>query len=518
MSHTMLKNIVIHLALIAFALALLGGCALPTLNNRSISSALPQTQAMHTRIGRAVESRISEHDNESGIHLLGNPLDAFAARMLLAAAAEQTLDVQYYIWHGDSTGTLLLSALYDAAGRGVRVRLLLDDHGTGGLDKDLAALNSHPNVEVRLFNPFATRRAKWLGFITNFMRANRRMHNKSFTADNSATVIGGRNIADEYFGATTGVLKQDLDLLAVGSVVADVSSDFDKYWASQSAYPAERLLANANADSVNSTVSAWQELSPERESYLKVVRDTLFVRDLLQGELPLEWARTKMVSDNPAKGLGRVNGHKLLINHLPEVLGQPQSDLLLVSPYFVPTAAGVNTFVALADKGVNVEILTNAMEATDVLPVHAGYAKRRKALLKAGVKLYELRQLSSEVKRNTIVGTFGSSASSLHAKTFAVDRERIFIGSFNFDPRSMHLNTELGFVIESPMLASLVQDEFQEQVKVNAYEVKLDQRGKLYWVEYIDGKEQLHATEPGATLGRRIAIRILTFLPIEWLL
>ncbi len=514
------KKTIIGFTLITSALLLLGGCTLPNLDNRSVSSVLPAAEASKTRLGQAIAPRLADQGDNSGIHTLGNPRAAFAARMLLADTAERTLDVQYYIWHGDVTGTLLLNALRKAAQRGVRVRLLLDDNGTAGIDAELAALAVESNIEVRLFNPFLLRKAKWFGYVSNFGRANRRMHNKSFTADNSATVIGGRNVGDEYFGATSGVLKQDLDVMAVGPVVQDVSDDFDRYWASQSSYPLQSIVPLDAAGQATMSTPAEQDSSDaaKRESYVRAMRNTTFVRDLLQGELPLEWAPTTLISDDPAKGIGEAAAEDLLIHQLDEILGKPESSVVLVSPYFVPTKTGTEAFVALANKGIDVAILTNALEATDVLPVHAGYAKRRKTLLEAGVKLYELRQLSDDVKRNKSAGPFGSSSSSLHAKTFAVDSERVFIGSFNFDPRSMHLNTELGFVIESPNLAQETEAEFFQKIIVTAYEVKLNEQGKLYWVEQQGSKKVRHDKEPGVTLGKRAALKILTILPIEWLL
>ncbi|MFA7554765.1 MAG: phospholipase D family protein [Spongiibacteraceae bacterium] len=494
---------------------------MPSLESRESSFALPVSAAENTRLGKAVASRLDEQVENSGIHLLDNPHEAFAARMLLASTADRTLDLQYYIWHGDVSGTLLLNALHQAAMRGVRVRLLLDDNGTAGLDRELAALATHPNIQIRLFNPFTLRKAKWLGYITHFGRANRRMHNKSFTADNRATIIGGRNVGDDYFGATSGVLKQDLDLLAIGPIVQKVSDDFDRYWSSQSAYPVEQIVAAVDSEQATDIIGSGQKFNNDGRggSYLDAVRNTSFVSELLSGKLPFEWAATKMVSDDPAKGLGKADKDGLLIHRLTPIIGRPQDSLVLVSPYFVPTLAGVEFFADIANQGVTVNILTNAMEATDVLPVHAGYAKHRKALLKAGVKLYELRRTSTDPKpHKSAAGPFGSSSSSLHAKTFAVDGQRIFVGSFNFDPRSMHLNTELGFVVESPVLARAIADEFSNKAALTAYEVKLDAHGKLYWLEQRGASSIRHDTEPGATIGKRIALRILSVLPIDWLL
>lgn len=502
------------------AVALVAGCALPSLEKRSVSSALTAAEASRTRLGEALAEKVEQHGQTSGIHVLDNPRDAFAARVLLARAADRTIDVQYYIWQNDVTGTLLLQALSEAAERGVRVRILLDDNGTSGLDDKLITLNASPNIEVRLFNPFAQRKLKWLGYLTNFGRANRRMHNKSFTADSAASIIGGRNVGDDYFGATNGALKEDLDLLMVGPVVGEVAGDFDKYWASESAYPIELLLPAAKPAASEPTSFARLAANDESAAeYLHAVRSSPLARDLINGELALEWAPAKLISDSPAKGVGRTYAPERLVDALDQVLGDPQRSLMLVSPYFVPTRAGVDAFVNLAQRGVAVSILTNSLEATDVLPVHAGYAKYRKPLLEAGIRLYELRQLPGGGDRNKSAGPFGSSSSSLHAKTFSIDRQRVFVGSFNFDPRSMHLNTELGVVVESPQLADRFENEFDIRAPEMAYQLELDASGNLNWLEArADGEEKSYQADPGITLLERVVLGVLSVLPIEWLL
>ena len=505
--------------------SLLGGCStLPSLDKRSTSTALLDTDT--TRLGRAIAPRVDAHPGNSGIYPLPDGRDAFAARALLAQAAERTLDAQYYIWHKDMTGTLLFEALHAAADRGVRVRLLLDDRPTSGLDTTLAALDAHPNIEVRLFNPFVIRQPRALGFITDFSRANRRMHNKSFTADNQVTIIGGRNVGDEYFDATGGFVFVDLDVMAVGPVVKDVSKDFDRYWASGSSYPVDRLLPPADPALIAELASAASliERDPAAAAYMEALRHFPFVRELIEGRLPLEWAPTRMVSDDPAKGLGLALPKALLLQKLKTIIGEPATEMALVSAYFVPAAAGTEAFADLAERGVNVTVLTNSLEATDVAPVHAGYAKRRKSLLEAGVTLYELRRLSPDTganKRAALVGSSGSSGSSasgLHAKTFAVDRSCVFIGSFNFDPRSAKLNTEMGFVIDSPALAQQIAAAFDSSIPANAYEVRLSDSGGVYWIERREGKWLRHDTEPGTSLWQRAGVWFLSLLPIEWLL
>jgi putative cardiolipin synthase len=511
---------------IAMTLPLLAGALvsrartrwLPALAERSVSSALLDTGA--TRLGCAIAPQVASNPRLSGIHGLRDPLDAFAARILLARTAERCLDLQYYIWHRDLTGTLLLGELLAAADRGVRVRLLLDDNDTVGLDESLAALDAHPNVEVRLFNPSVIRRPRWLGYLIDPLRLNRRMHNKSFTADGQATIVGGRNVGDEYFGAGDGVLFTDLDVLAIGPVVREVSEQFDRYWASDSAYPADCLLAAAGPEETTRLHREAGDVSngPAAAKYAAAVAGSALVRELLGGALRHEWAATRMISDDPAKALGKEAPRTLLVDKLGAILGDARTEVDLVSPYFVPTAAGVTALTALARRGVRVRVLTNALEATDVAAVHAGYAKRRRPLLEAGIALYELRRQGPEPARGHTSVRGSSSASSLHAKTFAVDRRRAFVGSFNFDPRSARLNTELGFVIESPVLAGRIHTAFDDDVKARAYEVGLSAGGKLHWIERRDGHELRHDVEPGADRWRRAMVRVLEKLPIEWLL
>lgn len=504
-------------------LLVLGGCGqLPPLGERVESSAYTDTAG--TRLGRAVAALAAAHPGRSGVLPLPEGRQAFAVRMRLADAAERSLDLQYYIWRTDLTGTLLLDALRRAADRGVRVRLLLDDNNTAGLDPWLAALDSHPHIEVRLFNPFVQRGWRWLGYLGDFARLNRRMHNKSFTADNQVTVVGGRNIGDEYFGAGQDLSFIDLDALAVGEVVSRVSADFDRYWASASAYPAAALLPAAGAQAL--APLAEQAMRSERVAaaapFLEALRRRDQVQRLQDGVLPLEWTTVRLVSDDPAKALdgGAPQDQGSVAQRLAEAMGEARRELLLVSPYFVPTDAGTAALAGLARRGVAVGVLTNSLAATDVPAVHAGYAKHRRELLAAGVRLLELKPEPEDTgpRAPGDRGLPGSSGASLHAKTFAIDRERIFIGSFNLDPRSASLNTESGFVIDSPRLASLLSEVF-DAAPARAYALRLGADGDPEWVEAAaDGPPRVHASEPRSALWRRALVRLLSWLPIEWLL
>ena len=498
---------------------LVQGCAvLPSLEGRHASSAL--NDVGDTRLARSLSPLEAVHPGLSGLLILPNGPDSFAARMRLADAAERTLDVQYYIWRADMTGTLLLSALRRAADRGVRVRLLLDDNNTVGMDSLLATLAVYPNMEVRLFNPFASRSARWWQYASDFRRLDRRMHNKSFTADNRATIIGGRNVGDEYFDAGQNLLFVDLDILAVGAVVRDVSRDFDRYWSSDSAYPAERVLAHVAPGSKASLDTAAEEVAraPAALEYLDALARHPFVRALLERRLPLEWAVAQLVSDDPAKGLGDASmPEQRLWLQLQQRLAPPTRELELVSPYFVPAKADVEALSRLVRDGVKVTVVTNSLEATDVAAVHAGYIRRRRQLLGAGVALLEVKRASpAPLSGSALPGS--SSGTSLHAKTASIDRARAFVGSFNFDPRSKELNTELGFVIDSAAIAGEIADAVDSKLASRAYRLDLTATGSLRWTERVDGKEVRYDDEPRTTFWQRLRVRLLSLLPIEGLL
>ncbi len=507
------------LALLIAACMLAGCSTLPSHEGRLASHALPRDD--NTRIGRAIAPRAAGQTGLSGVNALLDGRDAFAARIMMADTAERSLDVQYYIWRNDTTGMLMLRALRAAAARGVRVRLLLDDNNTAGLDGALAVLDAHPNIEVRLFNPYRWRQLRFLGLLADFKRLNQRMHNKSFTADGQVTVVGGRNIGDEYFDATGQVLFADLDILAVGAVVDAVQRDFDRYWNSRSAYPAAVLLPPA-ANGMAAELSARHDRAatdPAAQAYLDAMKKSSFVSALTQKTLPLEWVPVELVSDDPDKVLGGAPEAGLAYQ-LPGKFGEPASQVDLVSPYFVPGANWAARFGLLASNGIKVRILTNSLEATDVKAVHAGYGRWRKQLVASGVKLLELKRtwpLNGEPRRSG--GPGGSSGSSLHAKTFAVDQARMFVGSFNFDPRSADLNTEMGFVIDSPAMAQRMSSVLDKQIMARAYEVRLAPDGQLRWVERnAAGTETWHATEPGASWWQRGSVALMALLPIDWLL
>lgn len=508
----------------------LGACSLPApVQPPQATQAIAPDMSAQTALGQAhtaLRQQAQAPATHSGFYALGDPREAFAARSLLARAAQHTLDVQYYIWRHDKTGLLLLHELLLAADRGVRVRLLLDDGGTTGLDDALQALHSHPNAEVRLVNPLPLRGwLKPLGYVTDFRRAQRRMHNKSFSADGQASIVGGRNVGNEYFGATDGVVFADLDVLAIGPAVLAIEQDFDRYWNHVAAYPVDQVAHPVAPGALEGLRRSGQALvqSPAAQDYRQALEATPFVQHLLQAQLPMDWAVAHLVSDPPEKIQGQAPSTALIGEQLRRAIGTPTQSLDLVSPYFVPTAAGVQAFAQLRAQGLRVRILTNALEATDVAIVHSGYAKYRKPLLQAGIALYEKRGAPPDYAEDgdrlrLQLASLGSSGSSLHAKTFAVDGQRAFVGSFNFDPRSLQLNTEMGLMIESPRLAQQISHSFDQTIPALAYRVSLNAQGQLCWHSGVGDPAPVYDTEPQSSWHQRLSLWLLGLLPIEWLL
>ena len=491
---------------------------LPDLGARKYSSAIALSS--DTALGSLVAASPGHLSGKTGIAAFTGGTDAFAARMKLIRSAQVSIDLQYYIWRRDMTGMLTLAALQDAAERGVRVRLLLDDNGSAGLDDVLALLNDHPKIEIRLFNPFTVRGHRWLGYTFEFFRLNRRMHNKSFTVDNAISIIGGRNVADEYFDTGINSLFVDLDVLAAGQAVSVVSDVFDQYWNSNSAYPAG-LLLDSPTNGMEAFRKEVKKISAGKQylAYEQAISESEMARKLHDRQLDLEWVDVRVVSDDPRKSLGLAKLRNMMFPRLSALLGIPKTSIDMVTPYLVPGKKGLEQYVALAASGVKIRILTNAMEATDVVAVHTGYAKYRRQLLEAGIELFEMKAAIAPVLQPEKRRLTGSASSSLHAKTFAVDGKRIFVGSFNFDPRSVLLNTEMGFLIESPQSAGAMKDLFDSDIENIAYRPYLTGDKKIAWAEIgNDGSQIIHETEPNTRWYQRTAVTVIGWLPIEWLL
>lgn len=497
---------------------LICGCAqLPPIKDRLPVIAVAPDES--GPVARALEPLTQEHPGKSGIALLSDGRVAFGVRVHLARQAAKSIDIQTYIWHEDATGTLLFEEMMQAARRGVRVRILLDDaNTTRKIDPIITLLAREPNVEVRLYNPFVGRGSKAVGFLTDFDRLNHRMHNKSFTVDNRVTIVGGRNIADEYFeaGQETGLV--DLDAVAVGEVVHEVSSEFDLYWNSLSAYAATQILANVKPIAAEELTQRAQNViaSPTAAVFADAIAQTEQVKQLLAGTLELQWTTARVINDDPAKTLQEVPESKVqLLPKLRAALGDPQSSLDLISPYFVPGPNGSAALEAIARRGVQVRVVTNSLAATDVSSVHAGYSKYRVRLLQAGVQIYELKRDAVPIEKRA--KQIGSSATAgLHAKSYAVDRSRIFVGSFNLDPRSSKLNTEMGMVIDSPVFAARLAQAVDNAFPDVAYRVTLKDEANLRWED--GAKDETYTTEPETGWFRRLSVRVQSWLPIEWLL
>lgn len=484
---------------------------LPDISDREASSAIPPSA--ETTLGALVADDGKDRGGLSGVLPLVDGRNALASRIALIDAAEQSVDAQYYIWHDDTSGMLLLDALYRAVERGVKVRLLLDDNGIPGLDDFIAGLNAHPNFQIRLFNPSMLRNPKALGYTFDFFRMNRRMHNKALITDGAVAIIGGRNIGDEYFEVTEDNFYVDMDVLAAGAVVPDSSASFDRYWNSQSVFEVENII-NGTGD----LVAFLARADEVRQSALaKTLFDetTVGAARYISGDVDLEWTTVNLFVDDPKKGLGIASRDELMISSLIDILGGVETRLDLVSAYFVPAKQGTALLTDLSRAGKTVNILTNALNTTDVLMVHAGYSKYRRALLEDNVALFELKLRSTEAEAMLMP----LSGASLHAKTFAIDGKRVFIGSFNFDPRSATLNCEMGFLIESPTMAANVSAAFDKQIETVSYQPELTPESKMVWREVAkDGSSRIYQEEPGATTLQQIVLVILGILPIEWLL
>jgi putative cardiolipin synthase len=515
--NTTIRNGII--LLLALPLLMSGCASLPTDFERSQSYVIKETS--HTRMGRDIEPLVAKHPGKSGFHALIDGTDAFASRFLLVKNAEKTLDVQYYIWHDDLTGKALHNQLLHAADRGVRVRLLLDDLDTVGKGEMLNIIDAHPNIEIRLFNPFANRNSRVGDFLTDTRRINRRMHNKSLTADNQATIFGGRNIGDEYFDAAEEVGFSDLDVLAIGPVVNEVSQSFDLYWNSQWVYPLSAFKKDKPVDT--SQIQAFRQQS---DAFIEAARSSDYAAALRAlkiaklpsvAELDFSWGRWKLVYDQPSKVEAEyVRKETHLAPTLKEGMDKTESELLIVSPYFVPGTNFTNYLVGLVEKGVRVRIMTNSLAADDVPLVHAGYMRYREDLVKGGVELYEFKAIKGVSKdtKKTKAKWSGSSCASLHGKLLGFDRRYMFVGSFNLDARSVALNTELGVFFESPKYAQTLAEAFEQRAMLKGYRVLLTDDGDMKWVTLENGKEVSFIVEPETGFWKRFSTEFLSiFVP-----
>ncbi|MEJ2257148.1 MAG: phospholipase D family protein [Woeseiaceae bacterium] len=504
----------------AFAAAALsiGGCASIDFDYPR-SESYAYTDTADTAYGQTLTELLrSKPAGQSGFYPLSDGIESLAARLVTASNAERSIDLQYYLIKPDVTGAALIHELLKAADRGVRVRLLLDDVFTKGTDFGMAGLDSHPNFEIRIFNPFYRGVAgRAVSGLTNFGRINRRMHNKSFTVDNQVTIVGGRNIADEYFGAREDSKFSDLDVIGIGPVVEDVSTMFDVYWNHSTALPVA-AFARMPDDPAAELERVRRELRGAREAiieseYAGAVKDQVFRLDNMKADR-FSWATYQLVYDSPDKGIrGKAKEAPSITKPLIESLGSASERVVVISPYFVPRKSGVQGFSALEARDVDVTIITNSLAANNQFAVHGGYAPSRKPLLENGVEIYEVRP-DADVAGAEIIAASGAKA-TLHTKAYIVDDRELFIGSFNFDPRSANINTESGVIIYSAEMARGLAARIDDALPQQTYEVFLNEDGEVRWRGRRDGEDLIFDKEPETTWAQRFMAGIMRLLPIR---
>ncbi|MGA2550638.1 MAG: phospholipase D family protein [Burkholderiaceae bacterium] len=501
-------------ALVALLLCLgLGACGTLPVVERQASKAIPGDS---TALGKAASTALDD-SGQSGFRLLPNGGFALDARLVLANQAQQTLDAQYYLVQDDVTGREFLRGLRDAALRGVRVRLLLDDLYTAGEDELLSDLSATPNVQVRLYNPFtAGRAALWsrlLLSIGDFDRINHRMHNKLFIADDSIAISGGRNIADAYFArAENSDNFVDLDILSAGPVVQRLSEVFDRYWNDANVIPLEAIVGRTEPQK-DAQARFDQLTAPQAQPQPLAHADLLgygrLADELSQGRLKLQIAPARVLADSPEKADGQ-NDHSLdgtVVRTVEDAITQARSEIVIASPYVVPGKLGMRKIREARARGVHVVIITNSLAATDEPIVQIGYAHYRKEMLEMGVEIHELSPTLATQRAH--LADFRSILGRLHAKIWVIDQSRVFVGSMNLDRRSAHLNTETGLIIESPPLAAEIARLLRNDLLQSAYRVELVD-GHIQWSGFEQGKEVHYSDEPGVSAALKLELELIS--------
>ena len=488
---------------------------------------IDEHSSTETELVEAISEQNENHPELSGYHPIVTGANAFASRSILTDMATRSIDVQYYIWHNDQAGQLMLKDLWEAAERGVIVRLLLDDFNNDAkFDQHLLRFSSHPNIAVRIVNPLMHRKFQSLNYITGLPRINRRMHNKSMTFDRQITIIGGRNIGNEYLSNDQNSQFADLDVLLIGKVVADIDNSFASYWSAPISFDIE-TLATLNKGDTSDFLTGLDKLDEDEKSnarsslavYKAAIEDSSIDSDLVNKRVPFRWTDVQFLSDDVGKLTKSVPADTNLVHQLRTLLGNPSKNLTIISSYFVPTKDGVNTLVQLAESGIDIKILTNSFDATDVTAVHSGYSQWRPKLLRSGIKIYELKSTAGEEKReNKLWKARSQSSTSLHAKTFAVDDHQVFIGSYNVDPRSANINTEMGVLINDDELARQLHETLDDNLLSQAYEVRLTDNNQLQWHTLENGEKVVYTSEPRVDFTDHIWLTIMSWLPIDWLL
>ena len=513
----------------AGALLLLVGACASIRENHPAPPSYAFSQPEQTTLGRAYADAQAQHPGESGFRLLNSGSNALLTRAAMADLAERTIDLQYYIYDADEVGAFLLERIVAAAGRGVRVRMLLDDQSLGLDDDALALLDAHPNIEVRAFNPYPDR-SRWsrtLQLITRLEHLGKRMHNKVFSVDGQVAVLGGRNINNRYFEGEGESNFRDMDVVASGPVVKDVDAHFDTYWNSPLAVPVAAYPARAGDRKLGEYIKELQHrVSEETGAHAEYrKRKAEFERRLLKGQAELIWAKSTALAELPVrKKPGELKPSSEIGRALATARQQTKKEMVIETAYFVPGERGVEILSELVRRGVRVRVLTNSLASTDVVPVHAGYARYRSALLAAGVELHEYRADAPRPSAPTQLMRLGRSESALHAKAIVYDRRLVWIGSANLDPRSRRLNTENGFLIESEVLAERVLTWMERDFTgENSWRVTLEadpqtEQKRLYWHGMKDGKEVRLDREPGADALRQLSVFVYSLLVPEELL
>jgi len=473
-----------------------------------------------TKVGAIFEKAAAAHPGKSGFALVPGNREAFTDRAALADLAEKTLDVQYFIWSSDTAGRMLGDKIVKAADRGVRVRFLLDDINFKKRDSAAAAISAHPNIEVRIFNPHRYRNLRTLELGLDFSRLNKRMHNKIMVMDNSCVIVGGRNIADEYFGLGETQNNRDLDIFAAGPIVRDISSTFDEFWNSKVSIPIEALVSRRHTmeDYREALALSRSKMKPERyhfslEDDLRALRSRLHtVKDRLI------WARGEVIHDSFDSMTKRPKKRKIdetVAGKLSQQMQAAKKELLIESAYFVLRDSGVEFCRETTERGVKIRVFTNSLASNNVLAAQAGHAKRRKALVRAGAELYEMKPDAPSVL-NEVAPHGKNSMTTLHSKAMVIDEEKAFVGSFNFDPRSAEINSEIGIMVYSPVFAKQVKAFLDDGIREeNAYRVYFNERNKLIWETTIDGEVKQWRKAPKSSFFERLTSGAISLLPIE---
>lgn len=518
---------VVTLSTLSISLLTLSACSTLPERQAVVATYANQYQTSDSYLAHLFQPLKQSHPNQTGYHVLFEPTKALATRLQLIERAQDTLDIQYYIWDNDKVGALALEAILRAADRGVKVRLLVDDNNSKGLEPAFRTLTQHPNIQVRVFNPYRFRNLRPLDMVLDLDRITRRMHNKTFIVDQQVALIGGRNMSNQYFNAGESYQFSDMDVLLVGQATDDIMASFDEYWNHDYAYPIADLNRN-RADRL-SMQSLRKQLEKNWfdntvEDYLGILTSSISFDEWFNENLPLEWVNAQVIKDSADKIKKDASKEQHLNFQMSTLLDRPKSHVDLVSAYFVPDEQSRQIIKDFAEQGVQIRVLTNSYKANDVPFVHAFYSKYREPLLAEGVQLYEfLPTLPYTISRSERKKLFanqkqakdGFNRSSLHAKFMALDNSQVFVGSFNFDPRSAYLNTEIGVILDSPTLAKEIHNNLDQNIMSYAYKVQLDEHGQLEWKKKTENKTLTYKQEPQMSWWERWGLKLISFLPIE---